>query len=275
MDMKDRKHKEYGRLSAEGLRMLLALYEDLIKQEEELHQEIINNPKMKSKFFDPNNKQLVWADYYEMPFIPCLIALIKELHFEADIRQMAESDDHVQAISHLVEKFNNEDDGEELTPAQWLWLTRLVYPLGSVVLKNLRALMVYGCYLNDLIEIAREGKPHKRDKALLDAIKIDPSIVACKTGAARVSRAVLMQDKKFLHDLQTALGGKLGAKEETTYKKMRFVLQVLHEANALTLSDNELSVLFVKKLKLYAPVPGAEKNISQFAYNFKQKKATI
>ncbi len=276
--MKDRIHKEYGKLSAADIRLLLSMLDSLEKEESELVQDILGNPAKREKVFAQDAPQIVWADYYEMSFPKCVLKIIEEFGIADEMSAIYKADDQVQALSAWVEKQKNDDlddDDDDLTPNQWLQIIRSSWALIVVLLRNIRSLMVYGLYINDLIQIAREGKPGRRDQALLNAIRIDPSVVGCPTGIQRISRAILMQDDKFLFKLNLAIKGKLGAKEQATYQKMRFVLQVLHESNAEQLSDNQLMVLFVKELNLYHAPASAEKNLGEFARNFKKKKSTI
>lgn len=274
--MNDQLHKQYGKLSAADIRLLLTMLDSLEKEESELVQDILGNPAKSNKVFAQDAPQLVWSNYYEMTFPECVLTIIQQFGIADELREVYKAKDQIKALAAWVEKQKIEDESEDnLTPNQLAQFVRFSWAIGVVILRNIQSLLVYGVYLNDLIKIAREGRPQKRDKALLDAIRIDPSVVGCKTGIERISRAVLMHDEQFLSKLQLALRGKLGAKEQATYKKMRYVLQVLHETNALNLSDGQLEILFVKQLNLYPDVISAEKNISEFTRNFKKKKSTI
>jgi hypothetical protein len=269
-------HKEYGKLSAADLRLLLSMLDSLEKEEAELVQDILGSPAKRNKVFAEDATQFVWAGYYELSFPICLQKIMEQFGIADEMTAIYKSDDQVQALSAWVEKMKSDDeDDDDLTPGQWLQIVRFTWALSAVLLRNIQSLMVYGLYINDLVKIAREGKTGKRDQALLNAIRIDPSVVGCKTGMERISRAILMQDDKFLSKLNLAIKGKLGAKEQATYKKMRFVLQVLHESKAEQLSDHQLMVLFVKELNLYHAPASAEKNLGEFARNFKKKKSTI
>lgn len=274
--MKDQLHKEYGKLSAGDIRILLSMLEALEIEAEVLTQDILSNPRKRDKVFSLDEVQNVWAGYYELDFPTCVAAFMVQFGIDEELRHVSQSENQIQSLAEWVKSLDQDDfDDDDITQAQWVKITRYVYALNTVLIKNLHSLMVYGVYINDLVKIAREGKPEKRDKALLAAIKIDPTVVGCATGIQRISRAVLMRDDKFLSSLQLAIEGKLGAKEDATYKKMRFVLQVLHEAKAQQLSDNQLMVLFVKQLNLYLAPNSAEKNLGEFARNFRKKKSTI
>lgn len=274
--MKKPPHKEYGKLSAAEIRLLLTWLDDLERKEKELSCEVLSDPIKCSKFFDFEATQVVWAGLYEVDFPTCLALIIHQFGIADDMSAISKSENPLEKLVTWIEAQRSEDDDDgESVSAEYFEFIRCVHAYNTALLKNIRALLVYGVYLNDLLKIAREGDPKKRDKALLDAIKIDPSVVGCKTATERISRAVLMKDEHFFSKLRRALAGKLGAKEQATYKKMRYVLQLLHEANALSLSDSKLETLFVKELNLYLAPVSAEKNLGEFARNFKKKKSTI
>ena len=274
--MKDQLHKEYGKLSAADIRLLLSMLEKLEHEELVMSDEILSDPIKCSKFFDFEATQVVWAGLYEVDFPTCLALIIHQFGIADDMSAISKSENPLEKLVTWIEAQKSEDDDdEESVSAEYLEFIRCVHAYNTALLKNIHALLVYGVYLNDLVKIAREGVPKMRDKALLDAIKIDPSVVGCKTATERISRAVLMKDERFLSKLRLALEGKLGAKEQATYKKMRYVLQLLHEANALSLPDSKLENLFVKELNLYHAPASAEKNLGEFARNFRKKKSTI
>lgn len=113
--------------------------------------------------------------------------------------------------------------------------------------------------------------PKKGDKAILQAIRIDRTVMGSKAIIGRISRAILTSDEKFLKKLNSAMNGKLGKRDASTYQKMRFVLQVLLEADAPKLNDKELKELFVKELNLISDTQcSSEKNAGEFARNFKK-----
>lgn len=268
-------HKEYGKLSAADLRFLLSMQTMLEEEEAELNREVLCNPAKNKMIFAEDAPQFVWANYYELDFPLCVLSIIGQLGVADEIAAICKDKDPVQALSGWVEKQKTGDLDDDLTQERWLHIARTFWPMGVVLSRNIKSLMVYGLYINDLVKIAREGKLAKRDQALLNAIRIDPAVVCCKTSVERISRAVLMQDAKFMSGLRHALEGKLGTREQANYKKMRLVLQALLDLDALQLSDQQLVELFIKQLNLYSDVASAEHNLSEFARNFKKKKSTI
>lgn len=116
------------------------------------------------------------------------------------------------------------------------------------VFNSLRCVLYHGCFLNELIERVRAGD----DKALFDAIRLDPTVVGCKTAIERISKAALLRDKSFFAKLKAALKGNIAKREQANYQKMRLVLEILYEAQATRLNDDQLYELFVKELNLYS-----------------------
>lgn len=91
-----------------------------------------------------------------------------------------------------------------------------------------------------------------------------------------MSRAIFFNDSKFLNKIKNALSRKLGVRESKNYRKIRFILQVLHESGGVNLTDIELKELFVTNLKIYSDSQASsQKNLKELAYNFKKQKSTI
>lgn len=264
------------RLKTSDLRILLSMLNTIEQEEESLTKDILSSEEKRNRLFDPAAPQQVWAGLYELPFNQCLATLVNSFGLANCAKQILDSPNRIEALNSWHEKLQTDDsDNQDLNPVLTIEQARFIYSFNTIVVKNLKSLMIYGYYINDLVKIAREGPYNERDKALLKAIKIDPAVILCKTAAERLSRAVLLHEESFLRGLRNSLNGKLGAKEAATYKKMRYVLQALHESNGLNLNDHMLYILFVKELDLYANNMESAKNILEFTRSFKKKKASI
>ncbi len=264
--------KQYGKLTAEDLRTLLSFVPLLEQAKSELDQKLA--PKS-AEIFTENSPRGYWCNYYEMPFPQHLAEVVKQFELEDDVNILAKSDNQVLQMSEFINKMNSDED-EPLTPEQKTQVIPYVLALNSSLIFSLRSLMVYGNYLNELIAIAREGAPSKRDKSLFKAIRIDPTVIGCPTAISRISRAVMLNEAKFLKDLRKAMLGKLGSRESKNFQMIRYVLQVLHERGGIHLNDKELKELFVTELNLYSDSQyTSEKNLKEFTYNFKLQKSTI
>ena len=139
----------------------------------------------------------------------------------------------------------------------------------------MRCVLYHGCFLNELIARVLIGKGS--DKDLFDAIRIDPTVIGCKTAIERISKAVLLKDEDFLKKLKAAINGKVTKREQQNYQKMRLVFEILYEANSDKLDDQQLYDLFVKSLKLYSwneSQGGNAKALRKFADTYMKKQAT-
>lgn len=154
-----------------------------------------------------------------------------------------------------------------------------VYALAFSLTNSFRALMTFGLYLNDLVAIVRNGGAGA-EKALLSAVKIDPTVIGCPSAIAYISQRTLQGDTKFFGKLSAAMKGKLSDAEKNHFEKVRLILQVLHETGAKHLSGPDLYQLFVQELELVegdehsnSDSGNVENNLRQFSYQFLKRKA--
>lgn len=263
------------KITTNGLRVLLNSIELLDTEVPSLKNYISENLE---KLQSVNLEVPSWAETYEIEFEIFLANFLISLGLHHELKEYKdlELDDGLTKLTdRMVHMFD--DDFESMSTDEAKAFTMWAMSLTYVMFSSLKCLMIYGHYINGLIQIARTHKnTAKGDNALLKAVRIDPCVINCPTASSRLSYAVLFGDHKFLKKLRNALSGKLGTREAKQYQKMRFVLQVLHEAGAANMTDHELNDLFVKELKLYSDSQGtSEKNIKEFAYNFKKQKSTI
>lgn len=140
---------------------------------------------------------------------------------------------------------------------------------------SFRSLQVFGLYLNDLIALVRQGGK-AGDKALMQAIKIDPTVLGCPSVVQRLSRASIENDIGFFNSIKKAINGSLTKREQRTYQQMRVVLNVLHESGAVNLSPDDLYSLFHEELNLVRDEVGdgdVKGALKQFAYQFMKQKS--
>lgn len=264
----------YGKLTVEQLRTFLTWLPILEHEKAEFEQLIDTNPaKFRRLFY-----RVSWTDLYEMPFINSLAVSVINMGLSEHVSQMAKEENPTG--SFIEQGFNvpSSIDFDSLSEEETASTFNKLLPIIYSSYFSMKSLMVYGLYLNDLISIAKNGEDEiEADKALLRAIKVDPSVVSSSTANLRISKAIVMSDIKFMTKLKNALNGKLGKREAKNYQQMRLILQVMLETKAENLSDKDLSDLFVHQLDLCTDGQGsAEKNISEFTRNFmKLKKSTI
>lgn len=267
-------NKNYGRLSAQALRDLLQFLPILDIEHADMTKIIVEK---QAELFTEKTPKLSWCHLYELPY-PQHAAIVNNSYgIDQDVIRIANSENPTQElINGRLDAAIENSLGAELDPEEKQTYLPSILALNSSIVFTLRSLITYGLYLNELIQIARDGSPSKRDKALFNAVRIDPTVIGTPTATARISRAVMLNDQNFFEKLRSALSGKLGQREAKNYQMIRYILQVLLETNAPSLSDKQLKYLFVKELNLYSDSQSSsEKNLREFAYNFMKQKPTI
>jgi len=269
-------HSFYNSININDLRFLLHNV-DVFNTETTAFSDWLN--ELEHKPIMENLSDLRWAHLYEKSFIELQNDFFREAKLLAEREIISASDNKIRAIHNFQKKLDQSLDkaSDDLPKDQQLDYAVSMMCFGMAMTKNARSLMIYGHYLNDLITISKTANTlKKRDEALLNAIRIDASIVGCSTALVRISKAVLLSDSHFFKKLKNAITGKLGELENRNYQKIRFILQVLHESGGIAMSDKELKELFVEQLDLYSDTQfTAQKNLGEFVRNFKKKKSTI
>ncbi|MER2514471.1 MAG: hypothetical protein ABTQ25_18995 [Nitrosomonas ureae] len=266
-------------MTADNLRLFLELSSKLIEEAEDAKAILY---KREYEFFASDCGKPVWCHLYELPILQHALQGVDFLGGENAIQRLAGSENKIIEACVLVKEADAEidawnptpDEKEELRP-----VLAAVYALSFSLTNSFRALMTFGLYLNDLIAIVRNGGPDA-GKALLQAVKIDPTVIGCQSAITYISQRTLLGDTKFLGKLGAAMKGKLSDSEKNHFEKVRLVLQVLHETGAKRLSGPDLYQLFVQELALVegdehsnSDTGNVENNLRQFAYQFLKKKA--
>lgn len=273
-------------ISAEDLRLFLKFWPTFSVEADKAQQQLIED---KDRLLSKDVDLLAWCYLYELPIrqhIALANAAIIQgydgfLNFEqvADwYRQLVDTPGQVGALPsitcHIDHHFDSlkpsKEDMERLLPG-----IAGIFSLGLSMYNSLRCVLYHGCFLNELIERVRAD--HDNNKALFDAIRIDSTVLGCPSVVERISKATLLQDNRFFAKLKAAINGKLAKREQANYQKMRLVLEVLHEAGAMRLNDEQLHQLFVEELKLYSGNTkggGCAKALRKFADTYMKKNAT-
>ncbi len=205
-----------------------------------------------------------WGHLYEIAIEQLLPMYVHALGIEPELVKLLEAPDPVRAMVAFVEADNSDwaDSPErQLTPMQMLSVLQALS--GS-----LECLALHGCYLPDLVASVRDNGD---DKALFDAVRIDPLAATSPTIAKRLGIAVAEGDESFLRLFRLAMQGKTG-KQARFLKGFRFYLQVLHETGELERPIKEIRA-DVLKLRLYANGPSASKNVTELIRKFRKGKA--
>ncbi|MGB2831499.1 MAG: hypothetical protein WBC07_01000 [Methylotenera sp.] len=270
------KQNTYGKLTANDLRILLTFLPMIDKEQAEMIQLVTENY---TDIFSEKTPHYYWCNMYEKPYPQHVAEVITALGHQEELSSIANSENPTSKLLEFMKEMDGHPSAKDKTTfTSELNLAEipLVLALNCSMVFTLRSLMVYGLYLNELLVIIREGKPSERDKAIFQAVRIDPTVIGCPPVLGRISHAVMMNDEVFMNDLQLATFGKFDYQKNKNYQKIRCVLQVLIETGANNLSDVELKELFVKELNIYSDSKfTAEKNLGEFARKFKKKKSTI
>jgi hypothetical protein len=269
---------QLGKFSSDDLKLLLSIYPQLVGAElEEARQMLFDKADV---IFSEEATKAVWCHLYELPAQEHFERALVSLGGEGVLREIAQSANQIQALPGAVEKAFAEIDAWEPTEEETAEVQKslqVIFGLSVSVTNSARSLMVFGCYLNDLIAQVREGGD-SADKALLSAVKIDPTVLGCVSVVIRMSRAVMLDEQKFLADVRKAMTGKLTKREQKSYQQMRLALQVLHETGVPKLNESDLYTLFVEELKLVSGERESDEGnvanaLRQFQYQFMKDKA--
>ena len=194
-----------------------------------------------------------WAPIYELTFLEHASWVVHILGQTEFIQAAVQSDDFNRVILQDFEAaMVAKADDCPTEPADKALLIGLALSLQRSIL----SVLIYQKSLSALVAEVREGN----DRALFDAVRVDRSITACPTIAARIAKAELLRDKAFFLRLRNALKGP-SAKHWAAYQDLRFSFAVLRELGFDALSDDQLEHLFVDVLKLYPSSFNARKNL--------------
>lgn len=237
------------------------------------------------RLFDKEDEEFSWCYFYELPTTELIVLLcigfLKFVPLEQILgwfKQMSDCPGSIGALPDIWNQVHEHFDARPNPSKDDLEVLRPSLPMISAafiaVQYSLWCVLYHGCFLNELIERARNGD----NKALIDAIKIDTSIIGCPTVVGKISKATRLQDVKFFAKLKSAINGKKEKLKQDNFQKMRLVFEVLYEAGAQRLTDKQLYQLFVEELKLYTANSkggGSEKALRKFADTYMKKNATI
>lgn len=271
-------------ITAEDLRTFLDHWPKLSAEADEVQKMLIED---KDKMLGKDAESFAWCYLYEFPFRQHLnlanAAIVQGFSgfLSADqvkgwLKQIADTPGQIVAIPGVYDQIGSYFDETELSEedAKKLLPTFAgTFGIGLSIHNSLRCVLFHGCFLNELIERIRTGD----DKALFDAIRIDPTVIGCPSVSIRISKATLLQDKRFFAKLRASLKGKMAKREQANLQKMRLVFEVLYETGASRLSDSQLEELFVHELDLYDYDEiggGKAKALRKFADTYMKKNST-
>jgi hypothetical protein len=267
---------QFGKISSDDLALLLAYFPQLLGSEfPEARQLLLEK---ESTIFSPDAKPCSWFHLYELPPKEHFIKALLDVGGVGVLQELAQSPNQIQAMPGAVDRALTQIEGwepdEEVSEALRKSLAA-IFGASVSVLNSMRSLMAYGLYLNDVIAKIRNGGKDA-DRWLLRAVRIDPTVIGCACVGERISRAVMLDDRKFLGQVRSAMAGNLTKRDQKNFLKMRLVLDVLYESGAPRLSTEDLYRLFREELNLVRDEAGdgdVRNNLRQFAYQFMKDRA--
>jgi hypothetical protein len=256
--------KEFGKLSADQIRQLLQWLPILDSMRPEMRSSIQGRP---DEFEQMAPDGITWANLYERKIEEHLVELVIAVGAGQFVIEASQADDPAQVLLDSISV--DDDDGLPDLSDDPLAMHR-IFGLLYALLNSFDSLMVYGYYINELVAMARNGGL-EGDKALLNAVRIDPTVIAGPTGSVRLTRAVLFDDVEFLEGYRLAVQGKTG--DQAAYlRKFRFVIQLLAESHVIDLPNKALIKLVID-VGAYADTAGSEKNVSELIRKAKKRYA--
>lgn len=244
--------KRYGSLTRDDLSLVLSLLPVLERERRELQARIAEQPDKLTEFFASG---FAWAHLYELPFPKFLHAFLIVAGLREEVENITRHPDRIRELYALLIESGGLEDWQGGEGGQYT-LGDLIGYLHALI-GNIDCLLIYGCYINDLLAEAKQGNL----EALLDAIRIDPSAVNSTLACRLIAASVITGERGLLDEIQKAMAGKTG-RQAHYLKRFRVLMQLLHEAGALDLPTRDL-VPLVFELKAYTQDPGAEKNVSE------------
>lgn len=146
-----------------------------------------------------------WAHLYDLPFREHMVRAAVAFGIDREVVAATQSALPMSAFRDLIADFEGADiDLEDVEKDQAMQLAWAALGTSYSLYSSMRSLLTFGLYINELLAAARERSD---DKALLNAVRIDPTVLCSRTGAVRLSRATLERDKRFIGAVQRALSG--------------------------------------------------------------------
>lgn len=266
---------ELGRITSSDLLLFLNLFPRFEEEFEGLRDQFRINPE---KLIVPGSIKPSWYEFYEMTYLEHLAHIVVYTGQLEDIKALATAENpYKEVLGKATLELSSIHEGGDSFDEEERPFVPLVFGMTVSLFFALKSLLVYGVYLNDLVALAGRGDK-MGDKALFQAIKVDPSVIACTNVINRLSLALIQNDQSFLKKLKRAVSGTLTKREHRVYQMQRLVLQILLEVKAPKLSESDLYELFVNQLKIASrdntsDIGDVANNLRQFAYQFMKQKS--
>ncbi len=188
------------------------------------------------RFAHANEAGATWAHLYDLPFREHLARAAVEFGIDREVVAASQGVLPMSVLRDLAAAVGTEGDPVSTLPPEsvgpgpsWAFVGA-----GYSLLASIRALLVHGVFLNDLLARARERHD---DRAFLNAVRIDPTVLSSRTGGVRLGRACLEGDSRFLAAIRRAMAGVQGPAQQARMQRARAALLSLAQSDALSLDD--------------------------------------
>lgn len=241
--------EEYGRLSLDEFRSLVKKLPELRAEMRDLPNVVRANPEKLKEILGPDCH--AWAGIYELPLLEQMGLLFVAIGLHEPIIEAHQATGSAGQAWALFEDDSRLDqwyeaNEDKIEKKYLLWLA-------IVLQRNILSIMLFYQSMGALVQAVREGD----DEAFFRAVRIDRTVMACRTFADRISRAELVHDKNFILRLRSAIKGP-SKKHMAAIQDLRYSIAVLREAGFDRFSDADLEALFIRT-RLYPNSAGAMK----------------
>jgi hypothetical protein len=241
--------KEYGKLTAEQFKALIAALPEVRSQASEFPSLVARVPK--EKLASILTGGFNWADIYEYSFSEHIAIAVVAFNYAETLSAAVASSDPQQ---HVLDRLHPAEGDDSTHPAfEPQDLIGIAFSLQRTIL----SIMLFQRSLSALVQEVREDDNFD---SLFNAIRVDRAVMNCTTFADKIARAELHGDKRFFQRLRNALKGPT-QKHWARYCDLRYSLFVLRELGFNSLSDAQLENLLVHTLEVYPNTPSARKNL--------------
>ncbi|HZQ75502.1 MAG TPA: hypothetical protein VFB08_21530 [Burkholderiales bacterium] len=250
--------KEYGRLTADQFRRLIRELPEVRAGARELPE--LLRTATSEKVREVLEKGIYWAAFYELSFTQHLAVGLTLMGQEERFIELSKAEDPQEAAIQWAE----EDVDTLIAKGKDFTVAGVLAAVISMQ-RSVFSLMLYKRSMSALLAEVREGN----DDSLFLAVRVDRSAVACPSIAKRISKAQMLDQKRFFERLRSAIKGP-SKKHWELYSDLRYSLAVLREMGFDSMSDAQLEHLLVDVLKVYPASFTARKNLRKQYYESKK-----
>lgn len=192
-------------------------------------------------FYNNLPPDFCWANFYSYSFPEMLGAIVWLGDAKGQIVDAAKHGKILEALESI--DFEIRDIGKGLEYSQYGFTAGII-----ALLKSLSAIEQYGKSINRMVFESLHGRPDM----LLEAIRLDHSVISNKDVARLFAVAELKDNKVFMKKVARSLMAR-PKKRTKGLAEFRFAVVCLHETGQLaTMTGEEKYELLAKELKLYA-----------------------